>query len=256
MTRDKVLRAIRLGLSRGQGAGLDAQAAMVLDAIEMAVALDNEEKAERPVDMDVLKADYSASSRAPRGGGLPLPTTGAVVGPDGGGLISTESESLASNPVRITSIRNSPGQRISMEKLIEVLHSNTPESIQVTRNDPQKGKVTVTLTRNVISDSMTNTVRLQYKHESMGDDMAAFVVVDGESGMPDLAAAMAEVRRRAEKLYEWRPPRIEPAAPPPPQFSFDSIPKLDIAEALAEERTAPDIGELRGRSLGQFRFGS
>jgi hypothetical protein len=252
MTREKMQRAVLFGLKRSQGKPMEAQAEAVLNAMEIAMEMESEEKAAEPIDFSPERQHVPS--------GLPIPPQSITpVGPDGGGLIDTVVETAQANPApaaRITSVRRADGPVVDLPKLLEVLHSHTPPTIDITIDHPEKGLRTVRLERNVIADPIAKTARLTYKHPLFSDDMQAVVVLEADGPLPDLAGAVAEVRRRAEKLYAWRPAHIEPVAPPPPRgFSLDTVPKLNVEEAMLEEATAPKPSSVSGLKFDTFKFG-
>jgi len=244
MNRETILKAVKLGLRRSQGKSLDDVAESVVTSMEIAMEMAAEETAERPLDFPMVSVNPPVPPQAVH-----------PVGPDGGGLIDTVSESYNANPApEMRSLRRS-AQPISLEKLLEVLHSHAPESIEITVTHPERGPRIVRLTRNVIADPIAKGARLVYKHPDLSDEMAVTTVFNAEGDPPDLAAAMADIRRRAEKLYAPRPRYIEPAPPPSSGIDFPVMDPSRIKEAQAEAATAPDARSLSGMAFpGGFNF--
>jgi len=243
MTREKMLKAVTFGLKRGQGKDVNGMAESIITAIEIALEMDAE-GGPTPVTQAVEWPIVPAPLPTP-------PQSVTPIGPDGGGLIDTVAESVASNPA--PEMRHLPSARrtapISVEKLIEVLHSHTPESIEITVNHPERGPRLVKLARNVIADSMAKSARLVYKHPDLSDEMAVQSVFVADGDPPNLTEALADIRRRAEKLYAPRPRHLQPAPPPPSSLDFPPMDSNRIREAQAEAATAPDVKSLSGMSF-------
>lgn len=251
-------RAVTVGLTRSEGKPIGAMVDAVMDAIEMALALEAEERASKPLDLQEIRNIEPVVPVAPVS--APPPPSSASVVEDRVPARSPEESSdigAQAGVQRVTSLRGIDSERpkLTLQKLVEVLHSHTPEEIEIERELPDGGKRKVTLVRNVIADVMTDTARLVYKHPMAGDDMAVVSVINVSDGIPDLRAVIDDSRSRAKRLYALRPAHIEPAAPPPTAGFGLSIPKLDLAEAMAEEKAAPNIGEVAGRRIENFRFG-
>ena len=186
MNRATLEKAIQFGMRKAAGKDAAAAASSIADAIEMAIEMGSEEQ---PAAKPAPVVDWPIPITAP----LPPSPAAAPEPPSAGRTIPPPAE------VRHIDAA-APPKPITLEQLIQALNHDTPTVISI----GFPGKEPYLLERNVISDPVSKSARLIYKHPPAPDGMEASVAFFAEIGMPDLDWGMAAVRAFAEKVYAPR----------------------------------------------------
>jgi hypothetical protein len=228
MTRDKLEKAIKFGLRKSEGKGLEVVSASIADAIEWAIEMDADSpadpKPEKVVDWPI---DVKKSPPLPP----PPPATATP---------SAERE-VIEEPAEVRHVASSEKPTpISLEKLIQALNERTPEEISIAF----PGKAPYVLLRNVISDPLSKSARLIYKHPPAPDGMESTVVFFAENGEPDIQWGMAATQSMAMKVYSPKK-----ASPPVPVHEYSGPVVENVSVDAANPIPIPDMAEVSTRSF-------
>lgn len=198
MTREKLRSAILFGLKKsGSGATLGDMAEKACDAIEFALAMEQEASSDTPV------IEFPAPQEERRVFQPPVPP-------------AVTPSIVAAPPVPQMEVRPRTGDFIlqasdhgadawEMATLIAQLERNTPTTIRIEVQHPQRGAVEIPLKRNIIAGHAAEAVRLLYKAEGFGDDMAAAETIELASGTINLTEIGEKIRASAMAIYRPRP---------------------------------------------------
>ena len=217
MTRETLEKAIQFGLRKGAGKDAAGQSAVIADAIEWAIEMD----ADAPAQANPEKiVDWPIQ--------VPIPT---ILPPSPASVTEAPSaQRTISTPAEVRHIEQAePSKPITLEQLIQVLNTDTPQVISAAF----PGKQPYLLERNVISDPLAKSARLIYKHPPAPDGMEASVVFLAENGAPDLQWGMQAVHSVAMKVY---------------------APKTQSAPVAVHEYEGPVIENARVDVAGSFNI--
>ena len=244
MTREKLKRAIALGLRRAQKPDAGSAPDCIADAIEMALELELEATSgedaapiEFPaVDMGGGLTDTPAQSAAP-----PLPRSPAVS--ETPRLIITPQEAAqeaaaeaAKPPTVAHHVISAPAgedgeeRAWRLEALLEKLHAVTPETIDIEVDVPERGMVPVKLSRNILAGAGFGAVKVSYKHDAADDSLAALETIMLDDCDVDITALMEKLYVSAKHAYRPRPRTIQsntPARSGEMSFDMNSTPHAE-----------------------------
>jgi hypothetical protein len=98
--------------------------------------------------------------------------------------------------------------------------------------------------RNVISDPLSKSARLIYKHPKAPDGVEAAVVYLAEEGMPDTNAGLMTIQKIARTIYG---PRT--MSPPAPVRDIPEGQLFSPRYRVEEQATPADMAEVSSRSF-------
>lgn len=214
-------KAVRMGIRRaysnGRNPDISSLVIDIVDAIDMAEEFSQPQAtgphSDGPIDFPLVN---TVKEEPEPQAAVPLPSSPAVAEDTERRMILTPREARAkpATPPKTHEVISTPdGEPWQLETLIQEMHQVTPPTIRIEVEVPDKGPMELELSRNIQAGHGFGAVKVSYKHDAAGDDLAVFQTVMLEDSEVDITAMMDDLHVRCVHAYRPRPREIRSSTP-------------------------------------------